>query len=119
MKRKNLTAKSTLSSKALVQIRWRNPKLYKQAKARRLKHHQCSLTTNGKGISLGGKEKATSRNKKIMKGKLTGKGKQTLQVGRQLSTHKSTAMVRRGEYKCRMLEMHLKLRDQQLKLVYV
>ena len=27
------------------------------------------------------------------------------------------AVVRRGEYKCRILEMHLKLKDQQLKTI--
>ena len=27
------------------------------------------------------------------------------------------AIVRRGEHKCRMLEMHLKLKDQQLKTI--
>ena len=27
------------------------------------------------------------------------------------------AIVRRGEYKCRILEIHLKLRDQQLKTI--
>ena len=48
---------------------WRNQKLYRQAKAKRIQHHQTSSTTNPKGTSLGGKEKATTRNKKIMSGK--------------------------------------------------
>ena len=48
---------------------WRNQKLYRQAKAKRIQHHQTSFTTNAKGTSLGGKEKATTRNKKIMNGK--------------------------------------------------
>ena len=38
-------------------------------------------------------------------GKLTGKGKHTVKTG----------IMRRGEYKCRKWELHLKLRHQQLK----
>ena len=30
-------------------------KLYKQAKAKKIQHHQTSFTTNAKGTSLGGK----------------------------------------------------------------
>ena len=39
------------------------------SKAKRIQHHQTSFTTNAKGTSLGGKEKATTRNKKITKWK--------------------------------------------------
>ena len=67
MKEKNLQPR--ILSKALVQIQWRNQKLYRKTKAKRIQHHQTSFTTNAKGTSLGGKEKATSRNKKIMNGK--------------------------------------------------
>ena len=38
-------------------------------KTKRIHHHQTSFTTNAKGTSLGRKEKATTRNKKIMNGK--------------------------------------------------
>ena len=44
----------------------RNPKLYRQAKARRIQHHQTSLTTtNAKGNSLGEniKSRKTHQNK--------------------------------------------------------
>ena len=37
--------------------------------AKRIQHHQTSFTTNAKGTYLGRKEKATTRNKKIMTGK--------------------------------------------------
>ena len=63
------TTKNTLPSKALIQIRQRNQKLYRQAEAKRIQHHQTSCATNAKGTSLGGKEKATTRNKKITNGK--------------------------------------------------
>ena len=53
------TTKNTLSSKALVHIRQRNQKFYRQAKAERIQHHQTSLTTNANGTSLHRKEKAT------------------------------------------------------------
>ena len=68
MKRKNLQPR--IPSKALIQIWQRNQKLYRQAKAKRIQHHQTSFTTNAKGTSLGEKEKATTRNKKAMKWKV-------------------------------------------------
>ena len=37
--------------------------LYRQAKAKRIQHHQTSFIINAKGASLGRKEKATNRNK--------------------------------------------------------
>ena len=50
-------------------------------------------------------------------GKLTIKGKHTLKIGNHLHTNVITqpAIMRRGEYKCQTMEMHLKLRDWQLK----
>ena len=42
-------------------------KTYRQAKIKRAYHHQTSFTTNVKGTPLGEKEKAITRNKKIMK----------------------------------------------------
>ena len=61
--REKPTTKNTLLSKVLIQIPQRNQKLCRQAKAKRIQHHQTSFTTNAKGISLGGKEKETTRNK--------------------------------------------------------
>ena len=48
-----------------IQIRWRNQKLYRQAKATRIQQHQTSSTTNAKGPSLSGKhkKKRTYKNK--------------------------------------------------------
>jgi len=37
--------------------------------AKRIQHHQTSFTTNAKGISVGGKGKPRTRNKKIVNGK--------------------------------------------------
>ena len=64
-KGKNYT-KSTIPSKALIQICWRVQKFYRQTKAKRVEHHQTRLTANEKGTSIGKKEKATNRNKKII-----------------------------------------------------
>ena len=69
MKGKNLQPR--ISNKALIHIEWRNQKCCRQAKAERIQHHQTSFTTNAKGTSLGRKEKATSRNKKITKWKIS------------------------------------------------
>ena len=50
--------------------------------------------------------------------KLTGKGKHTVRERNYLHTNISKpAIVRRGEHKCRTLEMHLKLEDQQRKTI--
>ena len=53
--RESPITKNTLPSKTLLQIRWRNQKLSRQAKVKRIQHHQTSFTTNAKGISLDGK----------------------------------------------------------------
>ena len=63
MKRKKPTNKITLPSNDLIQIRWRNQKLYQQGKAMRIRHHQTSFTTNAKGTSLGRKHKMRKRPK--------------------------------------------------------
>ena len=51
--------------------------------------------------------------------KLTGKGKHTLKVGNNLHTNmiSKPAIVRGGEHKRRILEMHLKSKDKQLKII--
>ena len=40
-----------------ILIQQRNQKLYRQAKAKRIQHHQTTFTTNAKGTYLGGKHK--------------------------------------------------------------
>ena len=60
MKRKNL--QSRLFYLAKISFRFdRNQKLYRQAKAMRIQHHQTSFTINVKGTSLGGKHKRRKR----------------------------------------------------------
>ena len=51
--------------------------------------------------------------------KLTSKGKYKVKAGNHLHTNmiSKSAIVRRGEHKCRILEMHLKLNDQQIKII--
>ena len=52
--------------------------------------------------------------------KLTANSKHPLKVGNHPQTHiPKPGIMRRGEYKCRILKMHLKLRDQQLKTIFV
>ena len=55
--REEPTTKITLPSKDLIQIRQRNQKLYRQAKAKRIQQHQSSFTINAKETSLGGKHR--------------------------------------------------------------
>ena len=45
------------TSKGLIQIKQRNKKFFREAKAERIQHHQTRFTTNAKGTSLGGKHK--------------------------------------------------------------
>ena len=60
------------------------------------------------------KKRPQLETRKLQMGKLTSKGKHTAKVGNYPHTimiSKPTIM-RRGEYKCSILEMHSKLRDQ-------
>ena len=50
--REKPTTQITVPSKDLIQIWRRNQKLYRQAKAERIQHHQTSSSTNAKGSSL-------------------------------------------------------------------
>ena len=59
--REEATTKNTLLSKTLIQIWWKNQKLYRQAKVKRIQDHQTSFTTNVKGTSLGRKHKTRER----------------------------------------------------------
>ena len=56
---------------------------------------------------------------KLQVGKLTGKGKHTVKVENHPHTNmiSKPAIVRKEEYKCRILEIHLKLRDQQFSII--
>ena len=56
------TTKNIPSSKAIIQIQWRNQKLYRQAKVKRIQHQQTSFTTNAKGTSIGRKETSNLNN---------------------------------------------------------
>ena len=63
-------------------------------------------------------EKATTETKILQMARLTSKGIHIVKVGNhphKYATNPET--VRRGGYKCRILEMHLQLGDQQLKTV--
>ena len=55
--------------------------------------------------------------RKLCMGKLTSKGKHIVKAGNHPHTNmiSKPAIMRRGEYKCRILKMHLKLRDHKLK----
>ena len=55
--REEPTTKTTVPGKDLIQIRWRNQKPYRQAKAKRIQHHQIRSTTNPKGTSLSGNKR--------------------------------------------------------------
>ena len=46
---------------ARISFRLDQEKLYRQAKAKRIQHHQVSLTTNGRGVCLGKKHKRRKR----------------------------------------------------------
>ena len=65
------TIKNTLPSKTHIQIWWRNQKLSRQAKVKRIQHQQISYTTNTKGTCLGRKhnrrQKPTKNKPKAIK----------------------------------------------------
>ena len=52
--------------------------------------------------------------------KLTGKGKHTIKIGNNMQTNMiSKWAIVKKEHKHRKLEMHLKLKDQQLNPMYI
>ena len=46
------TTKITIPSKDFIQNWWRNKKLFRQAKVKRIQYHQTGFTTNVKGTSI-------------------------------------------------------------------
>ena len=68
MKRKNLQPRILYPARLSVRFDG-EIKSFTELKAKRIQHHQTSFEPNAKGTSLGGKEKAATRNKKIMNGK--------------------------------------------------
>ena len=80
------TTNNTLPSKAFVEILWRNIQLYRQAKTKRIQHHQTSFIIDAKRTSLGGKEKAKTRNKKITKWE-SSQTRHTYNKGRKYFSH--------------------------------
>ena len=63
MKRKSLQTKLLYAAKLSFRFEGEIKSFTDKAKAKRIQQHQTSITTNTKGISLGGKEKVTTRNK--------------------------------------------------------
>ena len=61
---KGRTYKNTLPGKALIQTWWRNKKLYRQEKVKRIQHHKTSFTANAEGNHLGRKHKRMKRSTK-------------------------------------------------------
>ena len=59
--REEPTTKNTLPSKTLLKIWWRNQKLSRLAKVKRIQHHQTSSTAYAKGTSLDRKHKRKKR----------------------------------------------------------
>ena len=59
--REEPTTENTLPSNTLLKIWWRNQKLSRLAKVKRIQQHQITFTTNAKGTSLGRKHKGRKR----------------------------------------------------------
>ena len=67
IKGKSLQARILCSARLLFRFDGEIKSFTDKQKQKRIQCHQISIMTNAKGTSLGGKEKATMRNKKIMK----------------------------------------------------
>ena len=80
--------KHTLQRKALIQLWWRDQKIYRQAKAKRIQHLQTSSASTTKGNTLSRKGESKIRNKNITNEK-TGKGKDNIKTG----NHPLTNMI--------------------------
>ena len=62
--REKSTTKITVSGKDLIQNWWRNQKLFRQAKVKRIQYHQTNFTTNIKGTYTDNKYKRRKRSTK-------------------------------------------------------
>lgn len=71
LKGKKLTTSNTLPSKTITQNCRGGKEFLRKAKAKGAHQYQNGFTRNVKGTSLNGKENAISRNKKIMKEKIS------------------------------------------------
>ena len=120
--------KNVLPSKAVIQIRRRNQKLYRQAKAKRIQHHQTSFTTNAKGTSLGGKHKRREQKRKGRKRTYKNKPKtiKKMAIGTYISMitlnvnglnapterHRLAEWIQKQDpYTCCLQETHFRPRD--------
>ena len=65
LKGKKSTIKITVPGKYLIQNWWRNKKLFRQAKVKRIQYHQTSFTTNVKGTYIVMKYKGRKKIYKI------------------------------------------------------
>ena len=63
-KKKKTTTKITVPGKDLIQNWWRNKKLFRQAKVKRIQYHQTNFTTNIKGTYTDNKYKRRKRSAK-------------------------------------------------------
>ena len=93
-------------------------KIFIQANAKIIQHLETSSITTSKGNSLGRKEKATIRNKKVSMRKFISKDKDDIKVeNNPLTNMISKLAVMRREDKCETLKMHLKIRESQPKTI--
>ena len=67
MKRKELQSKTLYPARLLFRFNGEITRFTDKQKLKRIQQHQNSFTTNAKGTSLGRKQRATTRNKKITK----------------------------------------------------
>ena len=77
-------------------------------KAKVIQHHQTSFTTNVKRTSLSRKDRELET-RKLWTEKLISKGKHTVKVGKTHTQIWHQTQQPWGEFKCRILEVHLKL----------
>ena len=80
MKGKNLQPRILDPANSHSDLTEKSKNFTDKEKVREFSTTRPAFLTNAKGTSLGRKEEATTRNKKIMNEKLTGKGKPTLKV---------------------------------------
>ena len=115
MKRKNLQSRTLYS----VRLSFRFDGEIKIFQTGRIQHHQISFAKHAKGNSLSRREKGHyQKQEKLRMEKFISKGKHG--KGTKSSTQNlisKPAILRREEYKHRILEMHWKLKDQKLKSI--
>jgi len=118
-KRKNLQPRILYPERFSFRFDGENKSFTDKQKLRQFSTMRPALQQIPKEIIWVEKKRPRLERRKSQMEKLTSKGKHTVKIQNHPHTNiiLKPEIVRRGEHKCRILKIHLKLKDQELKTV--